>query len=165
MRWKECASSGFQSAAHVKLFLHVESPEKAGMCLSRHFLLSFPTRALGIFALSNILARHMHSKGWFDVLEVQEAFSVNPYFSERCLSNGNTQWLQEEGVMKGKLSFTLFMTTVRGRENWDLKRDWAWRESLVLKAFYFGKGSLLVSLSIFLRSKSGLPKTVNLSFV
>lgn len=90
------------------------------MCLTTHFLLHADTRALGTFALSGIPVKDMHTQGWFGVGEVQGVFSVKPYFLEtakRCFSNGNTQRLLDKGVIKGKLSSTLFITTVGGEEN------------------------------------------------
>lgn len=72
----------FQFAARLKLFLNVEHSENAGMCFSPHFLLGFEIQAFGTFTLSNTFVNYLPSKGWFDVREIQRAFSVKPYFLE-----------------------------------------------------------------------------------
>lgn len=76
------ASLCFQFAAHLKFFLNVEPSENAGMCFSPHFLLGFEIQAFGTVTLSNTFVKYLPSKGWFDVREIQRAFSVKPYFLE-----------------------------------------------------------------------------------
>lgn len=56
-------------------------------------------------------------------------------------------------------------TVVGGKENSNLGEMEFGENPLILKAFHFGKCSLSVSIFIFLRSKSYLPKAVNLSII
>lgn len=76
--------------------------------------------------LTSKLVKYLNKKGWFDISEVQGAFSVKPHFLEIekvafpiVTCNGSRK--KKKGVITGKLLFTLFMTTVRGNENSTLR--------------------------------------------
>lgn len=78
----------------------------------------------------------------------------------------NMQRLQKEAVTEGKLFIrVIYDNGGGGEENSNLGEMEFGENPLILKAFHFGKCSLSVSIFIFLRSKSYLPKAVNLSII